>query len=432
MTVLRFGLAALLCAPLVARAQQPRDSRDLVLERRVAVVIGNNAYAGAPLLNAVADGRAVSAALRELGFSVTAIENASRATMAQTISSVAERLTSNDIVFFFFAGHGIQIRGENYLIPTDFVANSGTAVRLGALAAADVEEALSKAKVSMIVLDACRNNPFGGDRGAAGLAPVDARGSLVAFATASGQTASDNSGAANGLFTQHLVLTLREPSISARDLFYRVRQRVHAASGGQQVPAIYDNLIGDVILGRPATAATITAPVTPAAPAPAPAVPASDGAEIALWNAVEKSARQSDYEAYLSKYPAGVFAALARNRIAELKASATAPKVLSASGLVGTEWSGIYQDLNRRNEVVSESALSLSFAANGEGRAIYWDGSKPFKWELVGGEILIRIDGFAGWNPRLRGRITGDAMAGNWSDPNGDNSKWSVTFVGRK
>lgn len=226
----------LMCAPSAVAAQTPErpDTRDLVLERRVAIVIGNNAYGVAPLQNAVSDARAVSVALRELGFSVTVLEDAGRATMARAIATMGDTLTPKDVVFLFFAGHGMQISGENYLIPIDFDARSGTSVRLEALATTDVQEALSKAKVSLLVLDACRNNPFGAARGSVGLAPMEARGSMVAYATGAGQTASDNPGASNGLFTQELLKALREPDVSARNLFYAVRQRVHAASGGRQ------------------------------------------------------------------------------------------------------------------------------------------------------------------------------------------------------
>lgn len=155
-----------------------------------------------------------------------------------------------------------------------------------------------------------------------------------------------------------------------------------------------------------------------------------DPADAALWAAIEKTGRQSDYEVYLTQYPNGVFAALARRRIAELKSADSrptqAPQVLQ---LAGTEWTGTFQDLDRKNRVVSESPVSLSFQENGQGRALYWDGSHKFKWEKIGPEIVIKIDGFAGWNPHLRGKIVGDKMEGTWSDPLGDNSRWFATLV---
>jgi hypothetical protein len=99
----------------------------------------------------------------------------------------------------------------------------------------------------MVVLDACRNNPYANQRGANGLAVMEARGSLIAFATGAGQTSSDNPGAANGLFTQELLRVLREPNLTAREAFFRVRQRVYNATNGRQFPAVYDGLLGDFV-----------------------------------------------------------------------------------------------------------------------------------------------------------------------------------------
>jgi curli biogenesis system outer membrane secretion channel CsgG len=288
-----------------AQAPGPSSTRDLVLDRRIALVVGNDTYQAAPLANAVSDARAVSAALRALGFRVSTIENADRTKLANAIATVGESLSAGDVLFFFFAGHGIQIGGENYLIPVDFDTRSSIATRFTALALSDVQQALGKARVSLIVLDACRNNPFSGQRGATGFAPPgESRGSVVAFATSAGQVASDNPGATNGTYTQELLVVMREPGITARNLFQRTRERVYTATGGGQLPAIYDGLVGDVALSlEQSTAVAGGAEV---------GVRISD--ELLLWRAIEGSIQARDYDVYLAKYPNGIFAELARSR----------------------------------------------------------------------------------------------------------------------
>ncbi len=242
--------------------------------RRVALVIGIDRYTRAPLANAANDARALDRALRAADFDVTAVLDAGRTDLAAAIGRFAATLKPQDIAFFFFAGHGLEIGGQNFLIPADFdfAGATATSVRLGAVPVHEIQEALGTARISVIVLDACRNNPFGTARGGSGgLAPVEARGTLVAYATAAGRTASDNTGGGNGLFTQELVRVMEEPNLPLREIFFRVRQRVFDASRGEQFPALYDGLLGDVVLRAPPPSTPSAAPNPPAAAAPAPA-----------------------------------------------------------------------------------------------------------------------------------------------------------------
>lgn len=282
---LAFAVSLYLQAPFLY-AQQPAV-RDLTLGstgRSLALVVGNDSYDGAPLINARNDARAMAVALRELGFVVTQIENASRAQMASAVSRFGDALRPGDVAWFFYAGHGAQIGGENFLIPSDFSGASESAIRLSSLPLSELRNAFSKARVSILVLDACRNNPFlGGRSGGAGLAPVEARGHLVAFSTASGETASDNGTSGNGLFTQELLKYLRGGR-SIRDVFFQVRQGVFEASGGRQFPAVYDGLLGDFTLpSNPALTAATEKPTEPhvqeeAASKPESTVPSSPAA----------------------------------------------------------------------------------------------------------------------------------------------------------
>jgi len=289
-------LAAIACMAIAATLAhaQSQPPRDLTMAgRRLALVVGIDTYARSPLLNARNDARSMAATLRELGFTVTLLEDISRTQMVTSVSAFSESLKPEDVAFFFYAGHGLQVDGENYLVPADFDGSSPTAVRLNTLPVGEIQAALGRAKVSVLVLDACRNNPFANTRsGGRGLAPMEARGNIIAFATGAGQTSSDNPAAGNGLFTQQLLSTLREPNLPLREIFYRVRQRVYDASNGQQFPAVYDGLLGEVVLrtdGTGAAAPPIAAasaskpappPPTPAASSPAPAVRSDSGFEL--------------------------------------------------------------------------------------------------------------------------------------------------------
>jgi hypothetical protein len=240
--------------------------------RRLALVVGNDRYSGPlALQNARRDAGAIAAELRAIGFQTTLVEDATRARLTGAIEALTSAITPRDIVLFYYAGHGAQIRGENYLIPIDYAGNSEERLALEGVSATQIQGWLARAQVSILVLDACRNNPYTGQRAAGGgLAPMEARGSLVAFATGAGQTAGDNPSGGQGTFTGALLETLQVPGLPIRDVFFRVRQRVYELTQGRQFPAIYDGLLGDVVL-RPAASASGNAPAV-APPPPGPAV----------------------------------------------------------------------------------------------------------------------------------------------------------------
>ena len=267
--------------------EHPAPPATAAAGRRLALVVGIDSYPRSPLLNARNDARAMAATLRDLGFTVTQLEDATRNQMVATLAAFSDQLRPDDVGFLFYAGHGLQIDGENYLVPADFDGTSATAARLGTLPVGELQAALSRARVSVLVLDACRNNPFASTRGGRGLAPMEARGSLVAFATGAGQTASDNPAAGNGLFTQQLLTTLREPNLPLRDVFYRVRQRVYDTTNGQQFPALYDGLLGDVVLRLDPGAAPPVAAAAAFAPPPAVVLPAVQTPSMANSFALE-------------------------------------------------------------------------------------------------------------------------------------------------
>lgn len=225
--------------------------RDLRLEptgKRLALVIGNNAYARAPLKNAANDARVMGQALQKVRFQSEVLVDANARSMEAGVNQFASRLSAGDVAVFYFAGHGVQIDGENYLIPTDFDGHDEADVKYHSLSASWVQEKLDKtgAQLKIVILDACRNNPFRVSRGAGGgLAQMQGgRGSFIAFATAAGKVASDNVQDNNGLFTKHLAARIQQPGLSLDEVFNSVRADVDQASTGQQLPYIYSGVIG--------------------------------------------------------------------------------------------------------------------------------------------------------------------------------------------
>lgn len=248
-------LVLLLLTLTVAFAQR----RDIALEppQKLALVIGNGAYPKWPLRNPANDARAVSQALTDIGFLATTAVDVSLPNLDRAISQFVAKVKQGDTVAFYYAGHGIQLEGENYLVPIDFDAKDETDAKYAAYAASRVQERIEKAgaRVTLVVLDACRNNPFAATRSTSGglAAMGTGKGTLIAFATAPGKTADDNPKGNNGLFTTHLITALKEPGLTLDQVFNRVRERVHNASDGRQVPWTVSSVIGDVYL-RPGQA----------------------------------------------------------------------------------------------------------------------------------------------------------------------------------
>ncbi len=283
------------------------DSRRIVPRsgagQRRALVIGNDAYAHLPgLVNAVHDARGMKGVLEELGFEVQLETDTGAADLSRAVSAFAGRLKSGDVGLFYYSGHGLQIRGENFLIPIDFAAVDEIAARYASYPADQALQSLesSGAELNILILDACRDNPFTGTRSVLqGLAIMSAgRGTLIAFATGPGRTASDNPSGLNGLFTSHLIDKLRTPGLSIDQIFNQVTQAVDTASGGRQTPWVVKSLMGDFFF-RP---------------------PDNGGGEVverAFWDSVKGSGDAEELRAYLKNYPQGRFADLARIRLRE-------------------------------------------------------------------------------------------------------------------
>jgi hypothetical protein len=276
-------------------------------EKRVALVIGNSTYKNAPLKNPVNDARDMAAALRKLGFEVIEKTNVAQKEMNRAIVQFGEKLRADTVALFFYAGHGMQVKGKNYLIPVDAEIQSEASVRVETVDVDGVLDQLTVSSLNIVILDACRNNPFerrfrstGG-----GLAQMDApKGSLIAYATAPGKTAADGE-SRNGLYTQELLKHIQTPGLPLETVFKRVRIGVMATSGEVQTPWETSSLTGEFFF-RPVV-------IAPSATAQEVAVPIDlTAAEVSFWRSIEHSTDIADFEAYLRSYPNGRYATLAK------------------------------------------------------------------------------------------------------------------------
>jgi len=293
-------------------------------EQRLALVIGNGGYPEAPLRNPVNDATAMARTLKKLNFQVVELHDASRKQIAQAILDFGEKLKRGGVGLFYYAGHGVQVRGQNYLVPVDASITSEGSIGFEAIAVESVTDQMGDAgnRINLVILDACRNNPFerrlrGGPRG---LAAMDAaRGTLIAYATAPGSTAADGDGQ-NGLYTEELLRSLREPGLKVEEVFKRVRTGVVQKTNGQQTPWESSSLTGDfvfnqtIIIQPPAVQAASPPPAATVAALP----PGGGDREVVFWESVRNSSDAADYDEYLRRYPTGTFADLARLRIERL------------------------------------------------------------------------------------------------------------------
>lgn len=232
-------------------------------EPRTALVIGNSAYRSSPLKNPANDARDIAAALKSLGFGVTVITDATLQQMENAVREFGAKLRNGSVGLFYYAGHGMQVEGENYLIPVDTKIEGEADVKFGALNAGKVLARMEDAgnPLNIVVLDACRTNPFarGFRSQELGLARMDApKGALIAFATAPGKVAADGGGGGrNSPYTSALLKHMRTPGQKLEDTMKRVRVDVMLATKDKQIPWDYSSLTGDFYFSQ---AAEVLAP----------------------------------------------------------------------------------------------------------------------------------------------------------------------------
>jgi uncharacterized caspase-like protein len=305
-------------------------------DRRVAFVVGNGAYKNvAQLPNPPVDAKAMAAVLRNVGFEVVEGTNLTRDQMTDRLLEFGKKAQGADVAVFFYAGHGIAISGTNYLLPVDADIKSEMDVKLGAAINIDLtlDQTMSDAKVKLVFLDACRDNPFAAKikSNAAtrsvsvqtGLAEMKSgEGTLIAFATGPGQTALDGQEGTNSPFTRALIAHIAAPGVEIQQAMTEVRAQVNEETNKGQLPWGHTNLIGAVYL-NPAPAPTPAAnnAAAPASSAPAAVASTSGNSEVELefWRSVKESNKPEELNAYLTNYPNGQFKSLALARIAALE-----------------------------------------------------------------------------------------------------------------
>src|SRR5713101_26708 len=294
-------IASLICMLFTANAAKA--------DRRVAFVVGNGTYKNvSPLPNPPIDAKAMAASLRNVGFEVVEGTNLTRDKMTEKLLEFGKKTQGADVAVFFYAGHGIAVNGTNYLLPVDADIKSEMDVKLGAAINIDLtlDQTMSDAKVKLVFLDACRDNPFAAKIKSnsatrsvsvqSGLAEMKSgEGTLIAFATGPGQTALDGQEGTNSPFTRALLANIATPGVEIQQAMTEVRAQVNEETNKGQLPWGHTNLIGSVYLNpadKPAATAAAAAAASGSAPAPAVASssssPSSD-VELEFWRSVKES-----------------------------------------------------------------------------------------------------------------------------------------------
>ena len=295
---------------------------------RLALIIGNSSYRDAPLVNPANDAKAIGTLFTQAGFTVDSRLDTTRVDMMAAIErfGAAVKRSETKLVVFYYAGHGAQLDWRNYLLPIDAVVQKQEdmkqrCVDLGLLLG---QFSAAKDKTFVVILDACRNNPFGSAYRPEqkGLSQFDAPvGSLLAYATAPGNVASDGEGQ-NGLYTENLVRELGKRGTRIEDALKRVRLNVRLASHGEQIPWETTSLESDVFIfkegQRQLTEAELEQLVE---------------ADVSEWTRIKSSKKVDDWVGYLRTFPNGRFAEIAQMRLARLLAGSEKPTTADVSSV---------------------------------------------------------------------------------------------------
>lgn len=270
---------------------------------RVALLIGNGDYdmQGMDLLNPVNDINALHDKLQELGFESRKLRDADSVSMATALDWFADKAKGADMAMVFYAGHGAQLNGDNYLIGTDMAELSASGLTSASVTLSRIKAVMDAAKpdIGIVVLDACRDNPLTeNDLAQQGLAVASGgQGLLIAYATDPGNVAYDGSGN-NSVFTAALVNNIATDGLDVRIMFGRVRQEVVRTSFGAQIPWVEESVLGEHYFGDPDRSATAVV-----------------DDELVLWRGISGSTDPADFETYLADYPDGLFSGFAKARL---------------------------------------------------------------------------------------------------------------------
>ncbi len=329
-TWLGVWLSALTAIPALAQTAPGAAARAKpfgeVTEQRLALVIGNAAYRFSPLDNPVNDARLMARQLEKAGFKVFPYENLDRNRFVRAMRDFGDKLNERTIAVFYYAGHAVQLRDRNFLVPIEAEIRNEDEIEMASVDVSFILARMSSAKsrINIVILDSCRDNPFAGKtQPARGLAQLDAPvGTLLAFATAPGKVSQDNAdpNSQNSLYTAEIAKNLLTPGLPVETLFKRVREAVVRGTNGAQVPWENSSLLGEFAFVPGVAQASKSSAEDEAA------------GEVAFWNSIQGSNRPDEYSAYLRQYPNGRFASLAQTRIAAFTPGGAGTAVPNPSG----------------------------------------------------------------------------------------------------
>lgn len=317
---------------------------------RLALVIGNDKYKSIPeLLKAGEDAKSMGDVLRKAGFRVTSLQNATYREIVKSVDKFSREIKPEDQAVFFFAGHGVQLKSGNYILPVDVDAENESMVERTSYSLDDITFLLGRHKsgFQLIIVDACRDNPFpsktrsfGNTRGLIPVEPV--KGQMVMYSASRGQQALDRLGPKdnnkNGVFTRKLISKLAQQGISALEVIRDVQDEVEelaATVNHEQRPAVYNESRGDFYFFGP--------PKNKGIPQTSP--------DLAFWQDVKAIGNLEAFDAYLTSYPKGRYISLARAYASKLR-SAVTPNTSAERNALKTEIE-YWDEIKEKNTIAS-------------------------------------------------------------------------------
>lgn len=351
-------------------------------EQRVALVIGNSSYKSSPLKNPVNDARDMAISLRGYGFTVIERTNLTTRQVGSTLREFRSKLTPGSVAVVFYAGHGVQIKGENYLPTVDAEINGEEDVPMQSLSTRQVMDILGEAKTRMnlVFLDACRDNPYARSfrSGSRGIAKENApSGTLISFATRPGSVAGDGDGR-NGLYTSVLLEKIKQSNQPIEQVLKRVVSGVKVASKGLQEPWMEGSIEGDFCFGQCGGSLQ-----------PTNATPVFSDPELDAWEIAKLNNTLIGYQTYLKNFPKGRFASSAMVAVASLSSVRTEilrPEV------------GVSQSSYQPSEQNSKVEFGGVWFIEASGGYVYVDSKNydqsKYKSTLRTGDKLVRCPGY--------------------------------------
>jgi hypothetical protein len=380
-------------------------------EKRLALVIGNSAYKNAPALrNPANDANDMAAALQRLDFEVIRGIDLDYQGMRTMVRRFSEKLPQAKVALLFYAGHGLQVAGKNYLVPVDAQIENQADLDFGTI---DLDLVLrgmeADTRTNIIFLDACRDNPLAtnlsrklGTRSGTvsrGLAQVDTSvGTLISFSTQPGNVALDGDGR-NSPFTTALLKTIEVPGLPLSDVMIDVRNDVLRATARKQVPWDNSSLTGQFYF-------------KPLPQGEAAARPGQEGVEMAFWNSIKDTRNPQLFEAYLRRYPSGAFADIARINLDQFKVAVAKPLAPAPEQKVKISDPGLLREVRDRLYELNFDPAAPDAAGLKVAVAEFESQSRlPQTGEVTQG-LLARLREIGGLKPW--GAIVYDKDAGKW------------------